>query len=170
MLTVTYITAQKWETIKQDYFGMKYKLPDSWEIDGFGGNDWEETGSSVCDCAGTINIGNRFSEKEIYMVVYPSRQKDSIDNKKRRMVWDMEFKDTINSVQIKTKYCFFTKKVSKWKEGTEENYAGSEVWQLKTSFKNQYYLIYFFAKPEVINENEPILIEIINNFQPVKAK
>jgi hypothetical protein len=48
----------KWQKVNQSGYGMKYELPDDWEIDGF-------KTSSVCHCSGTINSVDRFSKNEI---------------------------------------------------------------------------------------------------------
>jgi hypothetical protein len=44
-LFVCDVYAQGWRKIDQSFLGMKYKLPKSWTIDGFGYSDWEEYGS-----------------------------------------------------------------------------------------------------------------------------
>jgi len=164
--------SQNWQNIDQKYLGMKYDLPEDWEIDGFGGGCgyWEEYGSSVCYCAGTINIGKRYSEKEIFMVVYPVQIKDSVNTIKRNMVWGMIFDENGSKSIIKTKKYTFEKNVSIWKPETDYPYSGNEVWKLYTSSKNQYYIIYFWAKPEVMKENEKIIAQILESFRIIECK
>ncbi len=170
LIAVLAVQAQDWVEVNQKYFGIKYRLPDSWEIDGFGGNDWESYGSSVCECAGTINIGNRFDDDEIFMVVYPTKFKDSLDIEKRRKVWDMVFDSNGEKSQIKTKNCTFEKIISKWTDGTAGKRKGWTVWQLKTNYKNkQYYVMYFWAKPEVMKNNEDLLMQILNSIKLVRS-
>jgi hypothetical protein len=159
---------QKWRKVNQKYYGMTYELPSSWEVDGFGADDdWEQNGSSVCDCAGSINIGNRFQPDEIYMVVYPTKIRDSVNASKRLKVWEMVFDTTGAKSEVKTKNLSFRKIVSKWTKETAGEYADNEVWRLKAEFKNQYYILYFWAKPNVIKKNLCLLNKILESFKPV---
>lgn len=162
--------SQEWRKINQKYFGVKYMLPESWEVDGFGGDDWESYGSSVCQCAGTINIGNRFEEDDIFMVIYPTRENDSIDGWKRTHVWDMKFVNTGETEVVKTKHARFKKMVSKWKKETAGDRADDVVWRFTTSYKRQHYVIYFWAKPETISENKELIEKILHSIKPVKRR
>jgi hypothetical protein len=163
--------AQSWQKVDQKHYGMKYELPASWEIDGFGwAGDWEHVGSAVCECSGTINIGNRFEEDEIFMVAYPTRYKDSLDAVKRNMVWGMVFDKNGKKFTCETNQCFFHVIESKWKGETNGNDGDNVVWQLTTSGKGQYYLIYFWADQEVFKQNLKTIYRIIDSFRPVRAK
>jgi hypothetical protein len=166
------LSAQKWKKIDQSTLGFKYKLPADWPVDGFGGGDFEQNGSSVCDCAGTINIGNQGSDTaEIFMVVYPTLIKDSVDALKRKMMWGMEFDPEGTKKTVTTSKCVFQETISKWKEGLGGNYPDSEVWQFKTSFNNnQFYVIYFWARPSIMKANAATLMKIVESFTPVKVK
>lgn len=160
--------AQKWRKVDQSYYGMTYKLPASWERDGFGADDdWESTGSSVCHCAGSINIGNRFEDDEIYMVVYPTKLKDSLNAPKRLKVWQMVFDTLGTKSKVQTKTLTFEKTVSKWTADTGQDFPDAEVWKLTTAQKGKYYVIYFWAKPEVIKKNAGIIQQILESFKPV---
>lgn len=160
---------QKWRKVNQKYYGMTYELPSSWEVDGFGSDDdWEQNGSSVCDCAGSINIGNRFEADEIYMVVYPTKIKDSLNASKRLKVWEMVFDTSGAKSEVKTKNLSFQKISSKWTKATADEYVDNEVWKLTTEFKNQYYVLYFWAKPSVMKKNASLINKILESFKPVE--
>ena len=62
--------SQAWRNVSQADLNIKYKLPNSWEVDGFGAGYgyWDEGGSSGCDCAGTIYYGYN---RALGMVIYP---------------------------------------------------------------------------------------------------
>jgi hypothetical protein len=164
--------AQDWQKVDQSEYGMKYELPKTWEIDGFGwSNDWESAGSSVCDCTGTINIGNRFTDEEIFMVVYPTRTKDSLKATKRQQVWGMTFRQTGGQDLLTTENCQFTRKIGVWDDPEPPlYYEGDIVWQMKTKKHDQYYMLYFWAKQEVWEQHENTVAKIINSFRPVRAK
>lgn len=161
------VSAQKMKKIKQSDLGVHYQLPKDWDLDRFGGYDWE-VGSAVCDCAGTINGSDRFTDNPIMMIIYPAESEELRDAKKRQMAWDLVFDPDGTTSQIKTENLTFEKTVSKWKEGADEPYDKVEVWQLKTQAEGQYYMIYFWAKPEVMLEREAEITLILESFTPVR--
>ena len=163
--------SQSWQKVDQKHYGMKYELPVGWEIDGFGwSRDWESVGSAVCDCSGTINIGNRWEEDEIYMVVYPTKYKDSLENSKRVRVWDMVFQEKGPQRTHKTGHCLFEMQAGKWQGDVNKRFQDDEVWRAKTTAKKQHYVLYFWADPSVMEENEETIFRIIDSFHPVKAR
>jgi hypothetical protein len=153
----------KWQKVDQSYYGMKYELPDNWAIDGFGT-------SSVCHCAGTINSG-KVKKNEIFMAAYPALSDSAIHDGMRTQVWDWEFVDTNVRTTHRTKSLIFEKTVSKWTTFRTDQFRfeDSEVWRFTTSFKNQYYVLYFWADPKVLPKNEKLILEILNRFKAVKV-
>lgn len=166
---------QEWQKVDQSYYGCKYELPKDASIDGFGGEDWEQVGSSVCDCAGSINSFPNSSfnpSKDVVMVLYVSRYKDSLQNDKRMHVWDMKFADTQKKSKLVTKKnkIAFEKKISTWAEGTEqEGYKDAEVWRFTTEGKGQYYMLYFIALPTIMRKNEKNILRVLDSFTIMKA-
>jgi hypothetical protein len=173
MTSVCY--AQKWKNIDQKYYGMKYKLPANWAIDGFGqDDDWDANGSSVCECAGTINTFRRFEKDEILMVAYPfeNTKGEVLKDSKRMKVWDMQF-DTSSikkSFEITGKYARFQGNVGSWVKGTEEDGKVYEVWRLTTKYNKQSYVLYFWANPAIMEKEKKTIYSIVELFQPVRRK
>lgn len=162
--------SQSWRSINQSDYNVKYKLPSTWEIDGFGGNEssWENPGSSVCECAGTINFG---PERKLGMVIYPN--KDNFGEQKREYVWDYHFISVSSELEsYNTKKLFFNKFISKWEQPNgSDDYIGmlnDEVWKF-TSKSNSYgFVIYFWGDPEIVKQNETIIYQILDSFVQVK--
>lgn len=168
LLFMAHSFGQKWQRVDQQYYGMKYELPKDWEIDSFGSdNDWEFGGSSVCDCAGTVNIGNRYKEDEVYMVVYPSKYEDSLNATKRTMVWGMTFEDLSAEENYLADHCIFTRDSGRWSPEFTGGFTDYEVWQFKTSGKGNYYVLYFWALPQAMKKHEKIIYHILDSFEPV---
>lgn len=154
----------KWQKVDQSYYGMKYELPKDWAIDGFGT-------SSVCHCAGTINTGNSSKKNEIQMVAYPALSDSALYNGMRTEVWDWKFVENENRTTYKAKSLTFEKTISKWngentRLGLEPDF---EVWRFTTAFKNQHYVIYFWAAKKILSRNEKMILEILNRFKAVNA-
>ena len=166
---------QKWQKVNQSFYGCKYELPPNASIDGFGSENWEEIGSAVCDCAGSINSFPKSSyepSQDVVMVVYATRYKDSLQVGKRMKVWDMQFADTDKKTKLITKKSklSFEKKVSTWVVGTaQEAYQDTEVWRFTVESKGQYYVLYFIALPKVMRKNESNILQILESFTIVKA-
>lgn len=156
---------QKWTAVDQGHFGMKYELPENWEIDGF-------SSSSVCDCFGTINIGNRFSDEEVFMVVYPVKNKASLTDEKRTHVWGKHFQEQEEQTSHKIEKLVFVQTISHWITGAASGNIDTktEVWRFITTWKKQHYVFYFWARKEVMAKNKATIFEILKRFKPVKAK
>ncbi len=155
--------------VEQTEMNMKYELPKTWEVDGFGGGfgDWESDGSSVCNCSGTINFG---PDRKLGMVVYPVTSRS--DMKKRENVWDCHFVATAKTSAYTSKKMTFTKSVSKWEQLGEvkENaeMMDDEVWSFNTTGPNYGFVIYFWGDKNVVNENEKIITKILDSFIQLK--
>ncbi|NOQ72940.1 MAG: hypothetical protein GQ574_13105 [Crocinitomix sp.] len=166
LLSITSYGQKKWQKIDQSGYGMKYELPKDWEIDGF-------STSSVCHCAGTINSVNRFSKNEILMVAYPALSDSALYNGMRTEAWDWKFAENDERTTYKAKSLTFEKTVSKWMPESPQDdydeYEGYEVWRFTTAFKNQHYVIYFWAAEKVLSKNEKRLLEVLNRFKAVKV-
>ena len=140
--SITFVNAQKnWNTIQQKDYGITYNLPKNWEVDNFGySENWEE-GSSVCQCAGTINGTNTF-ENKIKMVIYPINLKDTTEINKRNKVWDLEFIPSLQKKNnIKINDFIFEKTIGSWTEKNAGEFKGNEVWKYKVISKQQMYYI-----------------------------
>lgn len=147
--------SQEWQKIDQSFFKMKYELPADWWVDGFGGDDWDAYGSSVCECAGTINGTD---SPKIRMVIYPSEENGVADSK-RQKVWSHVFQSSENEEQItagKNKYSL-TK--SRWEDSDKE-----EVWQLITKKGKYYFIMYFWAEPAIMKSQEETILRILKSF------
>ncbi|TNE54130.1 MAG: hypothetical protein EP338_08170 [Bacteroidetes bacterium] len=163
---------EKWVSIDQSYYGMKYKLPQSWEVDGFGSSDWDDYGSSVCRCAGTINIGDRYGEKTLYMVAYPSLDLKSIREGKRSQVWDWKYDDpgTQGTMKKYGKTRWYLTRSSWTKESTKEEDGDLVVWRYITTYKKQYYVVYFWAKEDVMLEKSGEIDQILSGMKLIRRK
>jgi len=163
--------AQKWKTVNKEFFGITYKLPGTWEVDGFGGEDWEAKGSSVCHCAGIINIINRSDSNEIYMLVYPTKIKDSVNAVKRKKIWKNIVGDKVTDKStVPLKNYTFEKAVLKFDEGAQADFPGYEIWRFFTFAHEQYYTVYFWAKPQTIKDNEKDILKILESIRITKVK
>jgi WG containing repeat len=103
------------KTMKLEYLKLALLLPDGWRADGFGGDigNWEEGGSSVCDCAGVI-VDN-VPQGNIKMVIYPYLIKNA-ENPKRLMVWDYTWEQNrdLPAKTVKAKNLSFTLQQGHW--------------------------------------------------------
>ena len=160
-----YSYSQRWSKMKQDYYNMTYKIPADWWADGFGmDDDWDDGGSSVCDCAGSIN-GN--DDIDVRMAIYPFKKGQ--DMEKRTYVWGSKFKDAASTESLVSKYLKFKKTISTWEEAGGDM-EGNEVWRY-VSDDNQYgFIIYFFGKPESLNKHQEMIEKIVKSIKPEKLK
>jgi len=160
--------SQGWQSVDQSGYNVKYKLPDDWSIDGFGGEDWDDYGSSVCECSGTINFGG--DNGKLGMVIYPFNNKT--DGKRREKVWDYHFVDAELYQDIKTKKLTFRKEVSVWEltSGSDE-YMGmldDVVWKLTAQSGKNGLIIYFWGDADLMQQNESNLLKILDSMVMIK--
>lgn len=161
-----------WRQIDQSGYNMKYKLPNYWEVDGFGWDeDWDGYGSSVCHCAGTVNLYRDGWDIIIGMVVYPCH-KTGVDSLKRQKVWNYKFSNGKKAGKIKTKHLKFSKKVGSWQtdDWNMEEMKGAEVWQLIAYHDEYAFVMYFWGDKEVLKKKEKVIMKIIESFEPVKKE
>jgi len=162
-------SAQGWRSVDQSDFNVKYKLPTSWEVDGFGGGFgyWNEGGSSVCDCAGTINYGY---DRKLGMVLYPFEI--GSDGQKREYIWDYHFVPSTSVQTVTAKKISFQRVISKWElsQGTDE-YMGmldDVVWQLTARTEKYGFIIYFWGDASMMLANEKNIYKILDSMVMVK--
>jgi hypothetical protein len=161
--------SQGWRTVDQSDFNMRYKLPRSWEVDGFGGGFgyWNERGSSVCDCAGTINFGY---DRTLGMVVYPLDAGSDVSI--RNYVWEFKFIETTPTDVYQTKKIKFTKTISAWQKDDPADYdremMDAEVWRYTVTGPAYGFIIYFWAPPVLLKQNEQKIHKILDSFVMIK--
>jgi hypothetical protein len=162
-------SAQGWRAVNQTDFNVKYKLPTSWEVDGFGGGFgyWNEGGSSVCDCAGTINYGY---DRTLGMVLYPFEI--GSNGKKRENVWGYHFVPSTSVQTVTAKKIAFQRVISKWElnSGSDE-YMGmldDVVWQLTAKTEKYGLIIYFWGDASLMLANEKEIYKILDSMVMVK--
>jgi len=144
-------------TIK--FAGIQYKVPSSWEHDGFGSwkpGEWNEHGSAVCECTGFIHIDY---EKELYMVFYPSLP-EYIESERHNMIWDYKYLETDEAVTVKVGKIEFEKEVSVF-----DNADKYVVWRYKFQQKKYGYLVYFFGSPEIMANSPEGIGKIMESFK-----
>ena len=162
--------SQSWSKIDQADFNIKYKLPTSWEVDGFGsGFDyWDDDGSSVCDCAGTINYG---PDRLLGMVIYPIDSKSDLT--KREYVWVYHFRPEVAMAnEYITKKLTFVKTISNWEKAGDTNdyidMLNDEVWMFTVTGKNYGFVIYFWGDINIMKKNEKTIYKILDSFVQYK--
>lgn len=162
--------SQSWRNVDQSDYNVKYKLPSSWEVDGFGsGFDyWDDAGSSVCSCAGTINYGY---DRKLGMVIYPFN--DQTDVVRREYVWDYHFVPSTSVQTVTSKKLSFQRVISKWEmnEGSSDEYMGmldDVVWKLTTKSGSNGLIIYFWGDASMMLANEKNLYKILDSMVMVK--
>lgn len=165
-------SAQRWKKIKQSYYNMTYKLPSNWWLDGFGSEeDWEAYGSSVCECAGSINgyeeYGDEDEQEWVKMAIYPFKK--GMDMERRLMVWDAKFKPSDQVSKEKTDHLTFKKTVSTW-ETADGEMRGNEVWQYLSDDHPYGFVIYFFGPPQYMKKNRQTIEKIIHSLKPEKLE
>jgi len=163
------VFSQSWKNVDQSFLNIKYKLPSNWGKDGFGSDFgyWDDGGSSVCDCAGTINSDY---DTKISMVIYPTDSKT--DPLRREIVWDYKFVPSGNKQTVKAKKLTFEKEVSKWEllQGSDEynKMLDDVVWKLTVNMSNYGLIIYFWGDEEMMKENESTLLKILDTMVMIK--
>ena len=162
------IYPQSWRIVDQSDYNMKYKLPKSWNVDGFGASDdWGAYGSSVCHCSGTINFSD-IDSMRVGMVVYPCLKED-VNSEKRQKVWNYEFIKQGDFDTIKTKKLTFIRQKSDF--GNEDDYYNSkdyEAWQLIAYNGKFAFVIYFWGRNESMKREEKTIIKILESFIGIK--
>lgn len=162
--------SQTWRKINQEDLNIKYKLPTTWEVDGFGGgfDYWNVAGSSVCECGGTINYG---PDRLLGMIIYPTDAKS--DLKSRDYVWDYHFVPSISVQTVTAKKISFQRVVSKWEmdsNGSDE-YMGmlnDVVWQLTAKGENFGFVMYFWGDASIMLANGKTIYKILDSMVQVK--
>jgi len=141
------------------FAGVQYKVPASWDNDGFGSYkpaEWNEHGSAVCECTGFIHLDY---ESDLKMVFYPSSMED-LESERHNMVWDYRYVSSEEIEMITVGKINFEREIS-----TFENNEEYVVWRYKCQVKKYGYIIYFFASPEVIEKNSETIDAIIGSFK-----
>ncbi len=161
--------SQVMRKIDQSDFNVTYKLPTFWEVDGFGGgfDYWNAGGSSVCDCAGTINFAY---ERTLGMVIYPFDAESDLVI--REYIWDYHFVSGASTTSYKTKKITFEKTVSKWEKNNPADYEmetlNAEVWRFKVTGPRYGLIVYFWADPDVLHFSEKMIDKILNSMVQIK--
>jgi hypothetical protein len=164
----TVIFSQGWIKINQEDYNVTYKLPRQWEVDGFGSGfgSWDTGGSSVCDCAGTINYG---FNRALGMVIYPFEKTANLV--KRNFVWNYEFVSSNEVISIQTKILEFKQEISSWKleNGSDEgNMLDDEVWKFTFTGARYGLVVYFWGDKELMKKNTLTIQRIMDSMQLVK--
>jgi len=150
---------------------MEYEVPKNWEVKSFFKDNWDKpAGNNICPCAGVIN-SIKFPSGEgfeyIYFVAYPSNR-GGVNADGRQGAWQYRFEMTPNSDTIETDHLMWVRHVSKFKSAANDRFKNNTVWKLNSRFGNTYYVLYFWAKPFLFNENLTTIEAIINTFKPIK--
>lgn len=159
-------------TVSQPNIGMEYEIPKTWKVQEFFKTSWEEPGgSSVCPCAGTINIlkiplgGDAFDY--IHMVAYPSDKKGQ-NAEKRRGAWQYRFVPVEDADTINYSSFIWLRYKSKFiVQGGENRFKDCVVWKLESHKEKTYYTLYFWAKPATFREHQPEIEKIIASFKGI---
>jgi hypothetical protein len=141
------------------FAGVQYQVPANWEGDPFGSykpDEWNDYGSAVCKCTGIIHIDY---DTDLKMVFYPSLIED-LESERHNMIWDYIYKRVQENEILKVGKATFYKEVSKF-----ENTDKYVVWRYKTIVGKYGYLIYFFASPDVIEQNAHMIHAIVQSFR-----
>lgn len=156
--------AQELKAIDQSWMNVTYKLPIDWETDGFGSvvNNFDGAGSSVCECAGTINFG---PNRELGMVIYPFNEKS--DTARRNSIWNFRFIESPPSSKIKTKKITFLETRSAWKTigVLDNNMLDDTVLRYNTQSKGVNLVIYFWGDPNIMFAYEKTSKKFFNPFR-----
>ena len=152
--------AQKWKKVDQSWMNVTYSLPAHWETDGFGsdGNNFDGTGSSVCECAGSINFGD---DRSIGMVIYPFNKNS--DASRRMAVWDFRFKEVPNKSNFAAKAMSFEESLSVWEGEGDENMKQAVVKRYISKRKGVNVIIYFWGQAEMMKANETSIKKILQS-------
>ncbi|MFL5753143.1 MAG: hypothetical protein ACJ76F_07045 [Bacteroidia bacterium] len=158
--------------VSQPNIAMEYQIPKSWKVQEFFKTSWDEPGgSSVCPCAGTINIlkipagGDEF--EYIHMVAYPSDKKGQ-NVEKRRGAWQYRFVPVENADTINYANFIWLRYTSKFVvHGGENRFKDCVVWKLESHKGKTYYTLYFWARPTVFKEHQPEIEKIIASFKGI---
>lgn len=163
-----HLHAQEWKAIDQSWMNVTYRVPIDWETDGFGsdGNNFDGTGSAVCECAGTINFG---PNRELGMVIYPFNEKS--DTARRKSIWNFRFTETQLSSKLKTKKITFQETQSVWqtKGVLDNNMLDDTVLRYTTQSKGINLVIYFWGDPSIMFAYERTIKEILQSISIVRG-
>ena len=150
---------------------MEYEVPKNWEVKSFFKDNWDKPGgNNVCACAGVIN-SIKFPSGEgfeyLYFVAYPSNR-GGVNADGRQGAWQYRFEMTPNADTIETDHLMWVRHISKFKSAANDRFKNNPVWKLNGRFGNTYYVLYFWAKPTIFNDNIANIEAIINSFKPIK--
>lgn len=153
------------KTIAQPKLALQYELGERWSVTEFSNNDWElPAGNNVCPCSGSLNIlkvpyGDE--TEYIHMVIYPSEKKNST-LKKRRHIWQYEFKELEDPDTVQYGNNTFYRMVSKFLPTTNNiRFKDHTVWKLVFVNGNTYHFIYIWTKPGLFIEYQGMFEKIL---------
>jgi hypothetical protein len=157
-------------TVSQPNIKMEYEIPKTWKVQEFFKTGWDDpSGSSVCSCAGTINIlkiplgGDVFDY--VHMVAYPSDKKGQ-NVEKRRGAWQYRFVPVENADTINYTNFIWLRYSSKFVvQGGENRFKDNIVWKYVSHYGQTYYTLYFWAKPSTFREYQPVIEKIVSSFR-----
>jgi hypothetical protein len=157
--------------IQQPKLAIQYELGNAWSVTEFSNSDWElPAGNNVCACNGSLNIlkAPYGSETEyIYMVVYPSEKKNST-LKKRRHIWQYEFKELDEPDTVVYGNNTYFRMVSKFlPTSVNQRFKEHTVWKLLLVNGNVYYYIYLWTKPGLFIEYQSMFEKILASVKPL---
>ena len=128
--------------------GVSYKVPNTYASDPFGDfakGNWNEYGSSVCDCAGIIHIDDRNRNRERFIAFFPSEKEYVVE---RESVWgylveEVEKPETImiGEMQFTRVPLFYTN------EANQIVYSG---YRYTTEMNGYFYIFHAFVKNQKI--------------------
>jgi len=141
------------------FAGVQYQIPAHWEGDPFGSyipKEWNDHGSAVCECTGIIHIDY---DKDLKMVFYPSSLED-LESERHNMIWDYKYERAPKKESIKVGKITFEREISKF-----ENSDKYVVWRYKTIVGKYGYLLYYFASPDIVEQNTETIQSIVHSFR-----
>lgn len=149
---------------------IQYAIPDSWKVQEYFKNSWEEPGgSSACKCALAINIlkiPNAVDFDYIHFVVYPSTKKGQTDEK-RKGVWQYKFVPVEEEDTVKTKHLTWLRSKSKFTCIGENRFKDNIVFRYRSGTTSTWYTVYIWAKPSVLEYYQGDIKEILNSIKPI---
>ncbi len=147
--TPVWAQSDHWNTLKQEFLGLQYQLPQSWYVGG-------HAPKKACACqAATVNTS---PDGHLSMVIAKG------ESATLEAVWNYHFVPVAAPRGFFDQDHFaFTESISKWVEAPDE-----VVWRYSAPANPDAHLVvYFWGPPELLEQHRPQLEHILHSIQPL---
>ena len=146
-----------WMRLEQKSIGLSYEIPSNWFVKGV-------LSPQKCGCEG--GALNTSSDLKLNMLIFSSREQD-FDQLQKQTIWGYHWLSPANALPrplFQGKNLGFELEVSTWQED-----AQLQVFCYRARSEEYYYLIYFWASPDLLEKSQADIEHILWSFSPISG-